>query len=55
MCQDDIEAQIATKVDRYIDHLDRMLAEGHITQQDYVNLLMDLDRWAEAKAAEVLQ
>lgn len=55
MCDDDVKAQIEAKLNRYTDHLDRMLAEGHISQDDYVNLLKDLDRWAEAKAAEVLQ
>jgi hypothetical protein len=51
MTDDTIEAYIDARVERMIEHLDRILAQGDISLDDYQKALADLHRWAEAKRA----
>lgn len=51
MSQDDIEAYIAARYERMVEHLDRILAQGHISADDYQKALADLARWADNKRA----
>jgi hypothetical protein len=46
------EEQIEQRVERYIDHLDRVLLAGQITQDDYTKAMRDLHLWAEYKLKE---
>ena len=46
--RDDIEC----KVDRMIDHLERLLQDKLISRTDYSAALEDLGRWAVAKRAQ---
>ena len=43
------EAQIERRVERMVDHLDRLLMSGQMTQSDYDAAIRSLDQWAERK------
>ena len=44
--------QIERCVERYIDHLDRLLLSGQMSQDNYDQALRDVDRWADEKYCE---
>ena len=46
------ERQIETKVERMMDHLDRLLMAGELSQENYDAAVRDLDAWATLKLAE---
>jgi hypothetical protein len=46
------EDQIERRVERMIDHLDRLLLSGSMTQKNYNLAMIDLSRWAESKYRE---
>ena len=43
------EDQIERKVERMMDHLDRLLIHGEITPKNYNLAARDLHQWAEEK------
>lgn len=43
------EDAIERKVERMIDHLDRLLLNGDMTQPDYDKAIEELDEWASNK------
>jgi hypothetical protein len=43
------EEQIERRVEIMVDHLDRLLMSGQMTQGDYDAAMRELDRWASAK------
>jgi hypothetical protein len=43
------EEQIERRVERMVDHLDRLLLSGQMTQGDYDAAMRSLDQWAERK------
>ena len=43
------EDQIERRVERFIDHLDRVFLAGEISQDDYDKAIRDVAAWAEAK------
>lgn len=40
------EDQIERKVERYIDHLDRIFMSGRMTQEDYDKGILEIQEWA---------
>jgi hypothetical protein len=46
------EDQIERRVERMMDHLDRLLLAGQMPQQDYDAAVKDLDAWAKARNRE---
>jgi hypothetical protein len=46
------EDQIETKVERFIDHIDRIFLAGQISQEDYNKAARDIEAWADRKRAE---
>ena len=46
------EEQIERRVERHIDHLDRMFMDGQINRDTYDKAMRDLHEWAEAKSKE---
>jgi hypothetical protein len=45
------EDQIERRVERMMDHLDRVFLTGQMTQADYDAAVKDLNAWAERKFA----
>jgi hypothetical protein len=43
------EEQIELRVERMMDHFDRLLLAGQMSQRDYDKNVADLHRWTEAK------
>ncbi len=43
------EAQIEARVERMMDHLDRLLLTGEMSPKDYAAAVADLDVWVKAK------
>jgi hypothetical protein len=43
------EDQIERKVERFIDHMDRILLAGLMSQEDYDKGIREIHAWAEAK------
>jgi hypothetical protein len=43
------EEQIERRVESMVDHLDRLLMSGQMTQGDYDAAMRSLDQWASAK------
>ena len=46
------EEQIEARVERYVDHLDRLLMAGAMSQKSYTAALRDLHDWADARREE---
>lgn len=46
------EDQIERKVERYIDHLDRVFLNGDMTQDNYDKAIREIHEWAETKYRE---
>lgn len=46
------EEQIERKVERLIDHLDRVFLAGGMTQDNYDKAIRDIRDWAETKSSE---
>lgn len=47
------ENDIELKVEKMIDHLDRIYMAGDISNEDYEKAIRELCLWANAKYAEV--
>lgn len=47
------EQDIEDCVERRIDHLDRLFLQGAVTDKQYLDAVIDLNEWAEAKYNEV--
>ena len=47
------EQQIERRVERHVDHLDRVFMDGQIDQDTYDKAMRELHEWAEAKSKEV--
>jgi hypothetical protein len=43
------EEDITRKRQRFVDHMDRILAAGQMTQDNYEKGLREIAQWAEAK------
>jgi predicted RNA-binding protein associated with RNAse of E/G family len=46
------EEAIERRVERMMDHLDRVLMSGQITQDNYDKAVQELNQWAEAQYVE---
>lgn len=46
------EDQIESRVERYMDHIDRLFMSRTIDQKTYDSAVKDLHQWAEAKYRE---
>ena len=44
------EDQIERKVERMMDHLDRLLLSGEMNENDYDKSVKDLAQWADAQS-----
>lgn len=42
------EEQIELRVEKMVDHLDRVFLSGQMSQDDYDKAMRDLNAWAEA-------
>lgn len=47
------EQEIETRVERMINHLDRMYMSNAITKRQYAQAMEELNKWAEGKYAEL--
>lgn len=47
------EQQIEDRVERMMDHLDNVFLRGAITERQYTQAVEELNKWAEAKYAEL--
>ncbi len=47
----DIEDEIERKAERFMDHLDRLLLAGDLSQDSYDKAVRDLSLWASLKLA----
>jgi hypothetical protein len=43
------EDQIERKAERFMDHLDRLLLAGELTDDDYSQAVQDVAAWAELR------
>jgi RNA-splicing ligase RtcB len=46
------EEEIERRVEKMVDHLDRVFLAGQMSQGDYDKAMRDLDQWADAKRKE---
>lgn len=46
------EEQVERRVERHMDHLDRLLMAGQMPQRDYDLAVKDLNEWAERRGDE---
>lgn len=46
------EEQIERRVEKMVDHLDRVFLAGGMSQGDYDKAMRELDQWASAKLKE---
>jgi hypothetical protein len=49
------DEEIERKVKRFIDHMDRVLAAGFMTQKTYDKGIQEIAQWAEAKRQSAAQ
>ena len=47
------EQDIEDRVERMMDHLDRVFLRGAISERQYTQAVAELNKWAESKYAEV--
>lgn len=47
------EQQIENRIERMMDHLDRMFLKDCITERQYNQAVDELNKWAEAKYSEL--
>lgn len=43
------EDQIERRIERFVDHLDRVYLAGQISREDYDKAMRDLAAWADAQ------
>lgn len=46
------EDEIERRIERYIDHLDRIFMSGQMTQEDYDKGIREIEEWAAQKGHE---